>query len=225
MNQKRLQQVLENMKKAGLEQIIVTETEPVYYLTGIWVAPLERMMAVYIHSSGKVTFFGNKLFGVQPQEGMELVEHTDSDDPVAQLAQSVQPGKLGIDETWPSRFLIGLMAHRPDVQLVMGSLPVEQATMYKDEEERELMRNASRINDACMDMVIHAVHEGATERELSTKVENFFKEHGCNSLGFSIVGMGKTEPIRTTMPTPPFCSRATASFWTSALLLVTTGAI
>ena len=50
MNQKRLQQVLENMKKAGLEQIIVTETEPVYYLTGIWVAPLERMMAVYIHS-------------------------------------------------------------------------------------------------------------------------------------------------------------------------------
>ena len=39
MNQKRLQQVLENMKKAGLEQIIVTETEPVYYLTGIWVAP------------------------------------------------------------------------------------------------------------------------------------------------------------------------------------------
>lgn len=63
--------------------------------------------------------------------------------------------------------------------------------MYKDEEERELMRNASRINDACMDMVIHAVHEGATERELSTKVENFFKEHGCNSLGFSIVGMGK----------------------------------
>lgn len=191
MNQKRLQQVLENMKKAGLEQIIVTETEPVYYLTGIWVAPLERMMAVYIHSSGKVTFFGNKLFGVQPQEGMELVEHTDSDDPVAQLAQSVQPGKLGIDETWPSRFLIGLMAHRPDVQLVMGSLPVEQATMYKDEEERELMRNASRINDACMDMVIHAVHEGATERELSTNVENFFKEHGCNSLGFSIVGMGK----------------------------------
>ena len=146
MNQKRLQQVLENMKKAGLEQIIVTETEPVYYLTGIWVAPLERMMAVYIHSSGKVTFFGNKLFGVQPQEGMELVEHTDSDDPVAQLAQSVQPGKLGIDETWPSRFLIGLMAHRPDVQPVMGSLPVEQATMYKDEEERELMRNALAVS-------------------------------------------------------------------------------
>ena len=45
MNQQRLKLVVENMKKAGLHQMIVTETEPVYYLTGIWVAPMERMMA------------------------------------------------------------------------------------------------------------------------------------------------------------------------------------
>ena len=40
MNQARLEQVRENMKKAGLHQMIVTETEPVYYLTGIWVCLL-----------------------------------------------------------------------------------------------------------------------------------------------------------------------------------------
>ena len=49
-----------------------------------------------------------------------MVEHTDSDDPVAQLAAAVLPGELGIDETWPSRFLIGLMSHRPDVKPVLG---------------------------------------------------------------------------------------------------------
>ena len=109
MNQARLEQVRENMKKAGLHQMIVTETEPVYYLTGIWVAPMERMMAVYLDDTGRTIFFGNKLFGVQPQEGMELQEHTDTDNPVAQLAQTVKAGELGIDETWPSRFLIGLL--------------------------------------------------------------------------------------------------------------------
>lgn len=190
MNQQRLNLVRENMKKAGLHQIIVTETEPVFYLTGIWIAPMERMMALYLDDSGRVIFFGNKLFGLQPQEGMEVVEHTDSDDPVAQLAQTVAPGVLGIDETWPSRFLIGLMKHRPDVQPVAGSLPVEQATMYKDEEERQRMREASAIDDACVDMAIHSVKVGATEREISTKVENFFKEKGCDKLGFSIVAMG-----------------------------------
>lgn len=190
MNQQRLNLVRENMKKAGLHQIIVTETEPVFYLTGIWIAPMERMMALYLDDSGRVVFFGNKLFGLQPQEGMEVVEHTDSDDPVAQLAQTVAPGVLGIDETWPSRFLIGLMKHRPDVQPVAGSLPVEQATMYKDEEERQRMREASAIDDACVDMAIHSVKAGATERKISTKVENFFKEKGCDKLGFSIVAMG-----------------------------------
>lgn len=190
MNQQRLQKVLDNMKQAGLHQLLVTETEPVYYLTGIWVSPMERMMALYIREDGKVTFFGNKLFAIAPQEGLEMVEHTDSDDPVAQLAAAVLPGELGIDETWPSRFLIGLMSHRPDVKPVLGSEPVAQATMYKDEEERELMRAASRIDDACIDMAIHAIHEGITEKELSSKVEHFFQEKGCDHLGFSIVAMG-----------------------------------
>lgn len=190
MNQARLQKVLANMKQAGLKQIIVTETEPVYYLTGIWVSPMERMMAVYLNEDGKVIFFGNKLFGVAAQEGMELVEHTDTDNPVADLAKVVMPGELGIDETWPSRFLIGLMQLRPDVKPVIGSLPVEQATMCKDDEEREKMREASRIDDACMDMVIHAVEEGVHEKELAEKIENFFTKHGCDHLGFAIVGMG-----------------------------------
>lgn len=92
MNHQRLQKVLDNMKQAGLHQLLVTETEPVYYLTGIWVSPMERMMALYIREDGKVTFFGNKLFAIAPQEGLEMVEHTDSDDPVAQLAAAVLPG-------------------------------------------------------------------------------------------------------------------------------------
>ena len=189
MNQARIEKVRENMKQAGLKQIIVTKTESVYYLTGIWVEPIERMMAVYLDDSGRTIFFGNKLFGVLPQEGLEVQEHTDSDNPVEQLAKAVLPGELGVDDTWPSCFLIGLMALRSDVKPVMGSLPVDQSTMCKDEEEREKMRKASLIDDQCMDMVIHSVKEGVTEKELSEKVQNFFKAHDCNEVGFSIVGM------------------------------------
>ena len=49
---------------------------------------------------------------------------------------------------------------------------------------------ASRIDDACIDMAIHAIREGITEKELSSKVEHFFQEKGCDHLGFSIVAMG-----------------------------------
>ena len=188
VNQARIEKIRESMKQAGLKQIIVTETEPVYYLTGIWVDPVERMMAFYLDDEGRTIFFGNQLFAVPRQEGLEFQEHTDIDNPVAQLAAAVHPGELGIDDTWPSHFLIELMKLRPDVKPVKGSAVVEQVTMCKDEEEREKMRKASLINDACMDMVIHSVKEGVTERELAEKVQNFFKEHKCNSIGFHIVG-------------------------------------
>ena len=43
MNQQRLARVLRSMERDGLEQIVVTSTASVYYLTGYWVEPMERM--------------------------------------------------------------------------------------------------------------------------------------------------------------------------------------
>ena len=43
MNQTRLNRVVANMAAQGLEQIVVTATASVYYLTGIHVEPMERM--------------------------------------------------------------------------------------------------------------------------------------------------------------------------------------
>ena len=40
---------------------------------------------------------------------MELVLHSDSDEPTAQLARQLRPGKLGVDKFWPSKFLIALL--------------------------------------------------------------------------------------------------------------------
>ena len=90
MNQARIEKIRESMKQAGLKQLIVTETEPVYYLTGIWVEPVERMMAFYLDEDGRTIFFGNKLFAVPRQEGLEFQEHTDTDNPVVQKIQAAE---------------------------------------------------------------------------------------------------------------------------------------
>ena len=75
----------------------------------------------------------------------------------------------------------------------MGSLPVEQSTMYKDEEERQRMREASLINDKCMNMVIHAIQKALQKKSLPSRWKTSLKQEADNSLGFSIVGMGKME--------------------------------
>ena len=179
MQNARIQRVLANMEKEGLHQILVTSTASVYYLTGAWVEPLERMLALYLDDSGRRVLLGNELFSLEPAPGVELLLHKDSDNPLRDLAPLVKPGKLGVDKSWPSRFLIGLLEQRSDITPVLGSAPVDNARMRKDAEEIEALRRASRINDAVMEAAVQALHEGATEAEMAALVEERFRQAGA----------------------------------------------
>ena len=147
MNKRRISRVIENMRAENLSQIIVSAPESVYYLTGTFVSPGERMLALLLKDDGSITLFANRLFALTGNTSVPLVEFDDTDDPIALLAPSILPGKIGVDKFWPSQFTLRLMAARADVQPVLGSRPVDLARMMKDEEELCLMRTASRMND------------------------------------------------------------------------------
>ena len=183
MNQARLARVLRNMERDGLTQIVISSTASVYYLTGYWVEPMERMLALYIRADGTCRLFANALFALEPQEGLELVLHQDSDAPTAALSAALLPGTLGVDKAWPSKFLIALLAARPDVTPVLGSAPVDDARKYKDADEIAAMRRASQINDQVVEAAIAAVRAGAVESELAAYVEGLYRQHGADRSG------------------------------------------
>ena len=166
LNASRLARVIENMRAQGLDQILVTGTPSVYYLSGKWVSPGERMLALYINSDGDAALYANRLFALSGMEGLELVEFDDTEDPIPMLASRVKRGKLGIDKSWPSQFTIRLMEAMPGMTPVVGSAPVDDARMCKDAEEIALMREASRMNDEALRRTIAEIHEGMTELEL-----------------------------------------------------------
>ncbi|RYL92735.1 aminopeptidase P family protein [Sporolactobacillus sp. THM7-4] len=178
MNQQRLNRVIQNMREEHLKQILVTSTASVYYLTGYWVEPIERMLALYIQDNGKVMLFGNELFDLQPQEGLELVLHSDSDNPVRDLAKAIQPGEIGIDKFWPSNFLISIMKLRSDIIPVPGSGPVDHARMLKDKDEIQQLRHASKINDMVMKKAMEQVRPGVRENEIASYVEKLYAKNG-----------------------------------------------
>jgi Xaa-Pro dipeptidase len=180
MNQKRLEHVIEHMKQRHLSQIIVSSTASIYYLTGIWIDPFERLLALYIRESGEAVLFANEIFGLAPQSGMGLSAHTDCDNPVEQLAETVKSGEIGIDKFWSAKFLIGLMEFRKDIHPVNGSEPVDFARMIKDEDEIEAMRQASRVNDQVVERTISAIRVGIRETDLSDLVEKQYAENGGN---------------------------------------------
>lgn len=88
-----------------------------------------------------------------------------------------------MDKAWPSKFLIALLAARPDVTPVLGSAPVDDARKYKDADEISAMRRASQINDQVVEAAIAAVRAGAVESELAAYVEGLYRQHGADRSG------------------------------------------
>ena len=86
MYQQRLTRVRQNMKEQGLPQILVSSTESVFYLTGLWIVPMERQLALYLHQDGQCAFFGIDLLGITSLPGWELHLLNVADDPVADIA-------------------------------------------------------------------------------------------------------------------------------------------
>ena len=190
MDTLRVRRVTAQMKALGLTQTLVTATTSLFYLTGHWVEPHERMVALYLDDSGRAVLFGNEIFGLASAPDLPLVTHKDGQDPVADLAKVVRPGKLGVDKFWYSKFLIALMEHRPDVTPVQGSAPVDETRRVKDEAERAAMRHSSAMNDQVVHAAISAIHEGVRENELAALVNREFLARGADCEGTQLVCFG-----------------------------------
>ena len=154
INQSRVQRIAEEMRRQGLDQILVTSMSSVFYLTARRIDPGERCMAIYITGEGRAVALLNTLFAIPEVEGAELLLYSDSENPIERLAGLIRPGKLGVDKTWPSHFLIDLMPRVPDTVMVNGSPVVDLVRMVKDEQELELLRRASQINDRAVEKAI-----------------------------------------------------------------------
>ena len=171
--------------------MIVSDTQSIDYLTGVYVEPFERLFALYLRADGRHIFFLNKLFTV-PETPIEKVWFTDTDDAVGMIASRVEAGApLGIDKTWPARFLLPLMERLPGTPCRLASDCVDGVRACKDAAEQELMRENSRINDEAMRRAAAYIREGMTEREVADYLLAQYQALGCEGPSFPpIVSFG-----------------------------------
>lgn len=185
MNQGRLSRVLDNMKRYGLEQIVITSPEAIFYLLNIWVHPGERMLALYLNKKGYAKLFINKLFPLETDPGTDMCIYDDIDDPIEYLSESVDENKvMGVDKDWPSHFLIRLMKKKPGLKVEIGSAAVDTARMTKDAEEIKTMIKASEINDKAMEEILKVIKEGMTETEACKALVDIYLKNGAQSYSF-----------------------------------------
>ena len=186
MKENRVNRILTSMEEQGIPQMIISDPVAIYYLTGKWIYPGERLLALYLNINGNHKMVINELFPQKDDLGVEIVWYNDIQDGVAIMSQFVEKDRpMGIDKTWPAKFLLRLQELGGGSRYVNASPIVDYVRMIKDEEEKELMRISSRINDEVMDELLRWVGKVMTEKELDAKVREIYAAHGCEDVSFS----------------------------------------
>lgn len=182
----RVDSIFERMNEEGIAHLMVTSPTSIYYLYGYEIHPGERMLVLYLNDKKEQTLFVSKLFPLEPVEGLKVVYFDDTDDYVQMLIDSVKyDGVIGVDKEWHGKFLLPFAKHFGLERLELGSFIVDEARMIKDESERDLMREASRINDLAMEKVLSLLKPGITEKWLQDQIPVIFKDLGTSALSFT----------------------------------------
>ncbi len=193
MKETRLKRVIEKMEKQNLTQMLISDSASIYYLTGKWIHPGERMLVLYINTDGKNKLFNNKLFPIEEDLGLETIWYSDTDDAVKILYDGIDRSKtLGIDKNWESKFLLRLLELGYKGPLMNSSILIDSIRMIKDEEEINYMREASKLNDLAVDKLKDMIPKKYSEVKLGKVLGEIYEEVGADGYSFEpIIAYGK----------------------------------
>lgn len=185
MSNGRINKVLEIMKEKNIEQILVSSTSSLFYLTGEVIHPGERMVSLYLNVNGKHKFVINKLFVVKESLDLDYLWYDDVENPVDVLSEVIEKDKaLGVDKDWKAHFLIGLMNNNAAKSYFNASPIIDELRMVKDAVEKDLMREASKINDEVMAEIKEVLSEDKTEKEIAGILAQKYEEKGTMGCSF-----------------------------------------
>ena len=190
----RLARVRERMRANGVEQVIVTQPQGIYYLTDQWVEPHDRLDALIVTPEACRMLCYN-LAVIRPED-CEVSVYSDTGETVSRLSALLENRPTGVDGWMHSRFLLPLMALRPEIPWSVSAC-VEEARMIKTPDEIARLRVASEVTDRVFAAAFKQLREGMTEIELGAVFSDCFAAEGVGRFhGDPMVcfGPGTSEP-------------------------------
>ena len=195
----RLESVYKHMERDGLHQAIISDKNALFYLFGSHFESGERMIALLLRSNMRPIFVLNDLFSFSDKD-VDVIYYNDSENGPDKLLPYIKHYMaLGIDKSFPSRFLIALMDLHA-ASAYKTSLAIDYARFIKDDIEKELMITSSHLNDLCMEDMKKALRVGISEFELQEEIYRIYERHGISRVSFTPIVAFKansTDPHHT----------------------------
>lgn len=194
MHESRLHRLRRRMDAEALDQIVITQPQGIYYLTGQWVDPHDRLDALIVTPTA-CRMLCYVLAVIEP-EGCNVTIFSDYGKTVESLSPLLERGRTGVDGYMQSRFLLPLQALRPDITFSVSHC-LEDVRMLKEPEEIERLAHAGDVTDAVFSEAFARLREGMTELDLGLEFSQAFARQGVGRFhGDPMVcfGPGSAEP-------------------------------
>ena len=185
MDAMKLNAILSAMDAEGIPQMIISDPAVIFYLTGTWIHPGERMLVLYLNKNGNHKLLVNDLFRQTEDLGVEICYYNDIEDGVEILSRFAEKdAPIAIDKNWPARFLLRLQDLGCGSRYVNSSAIVDGVRRIKTPEEQDKMRVASQRNDSVMGQLVEVLSEDHTELELKDILLKLYTDAGCEGFSF-----------------------------------------
>jgi Xaa-Pro dipeptidase len=185
----RRERVAAAVREAGLDVLLVTIPENIYYLIGLDHFGYFAFHMVVIPASGDPVLVARKMEHVtigRDVPDLRFVGYGDNDDlpqHCVDVIHSVapEPTRIGMEET--SLFLIPTVAlavrnQFPSAEVVDATEIATAHRLVQSAEELEVTRQAAQVSDAMMDAAIATARAGVTERDVAAAAVAAMMEAG-----------------------------------------------
>ena len=177
----------EVLRAEGLDCLVVTDLVNIRYLTGF-----VGSNGVLVVTPGSRVLLTDSRYAASARAQVEGTEvEIAGRDLMDRLAGVVPHGRAGFEAEHVTVARRDRFAGRlSGVDLVPTSGLVEGLRVVKDEEELELIRQATRIADAALGRLVDEGFRGAPEAEAAWRLEGWMRDMGADGASFDIIVAG-----------------------------------
>lgn len=179
------------------QALLVSSPISIRYLTGLMIQPAERFYALLVTSEQAVLFVPELEQTAARAFPGQIVPVSDAQDLPSLLAAYKPSGALAVEKRHLTVDRLELLqgAWQPDGVTDLSER-LEAMRLIKDDDELSVIRRACRVIDEVVPWAFGQVHEGMTERELASLIDQRLERHYSVRPGFSsLVQFGKNSAL------------------------------
>ncbi|WP_297991609.1 Xaa-Pro peptidase family protein [Anoxybacillus sp.] len=197
----RISKLQQKLKETNGSWAFITSTANVFYFSGFYSNPHERLLAIVIFPDEEPFLICPEMDANQAKQAgwaYRIVSYDDVHDPWHMLSnelskRNVQNERIGIEN---SHLTVNRLERLQTCFLHASFFDLtdtlHELRMTKDEKELQTLRQAAELADFGVDVGVRALKEGKTELEIVATIEYELKRKGVRTMAFDTMVLAGT---------------------------------